>query len=165
MKKSFYLLMTGATLLVAAASPGFAETDGTIYGTMKIPYNAFYAAEGTASEVDAVSSATDSKWKNDKLVGGTYYEEHTDDNIDEEILDADDVLLLHSRLQLKRMVADGIELCPAAQKAVAELALHGLVTADVVVGLGQAAGSEGRLSTPVEHFGTAFVQGVGLRHH
>ena len=80
MKKSFYLLMTGATLLVAAASPGFAETDGTIYGTMKIPYNAFYAAEGTASEVDAVSSATDSKWKNDKLVGGTYYEEHTDDN-------------------------------------------------------------------------------------
>ena len=80
MKKQFYLFMTGTALFAAAASPAFAETDNIVYGRMKIPYNAFYAAEGTASEVDAVSSATDSKWKNENLVGGTYYEEHTDDN-------------------------------------------------------------------------------------
>ena len=38
---------------------------------MKIPYAEFYAGEGT-SEVDAVTSATDAKWKKEALVGGTY---------------------------------------------------------------------------------------------
>ena len=80
MKNQLFILLTGSVLFAAAAAPAFAESADIVYGTMKIPYQAFYAAEGTASDVDAVSSATDSKWKNEKLVGGTYYEEHTDDD-------------------------------------------------------------------------------------
>ncbi|MBQ1311692.1 MAG: hypothetical protein IIY55_07570 [Blautia sp.] len=78
MKKSFVILAAGA-VLSAAAAPAFAEAD-VVYGTMEIPYAAFYAAEGVNGEVDAVSSATDSKWKNENLVAGTYYAEHTEDN-------------------------------------------------------------------------------------
>jgi len=48
------------------------QQEGYIYGTMNIPYNEFYAAEGVGYEVDAVSSATTSKWFNENLVAGTY---------------------------------------------------------------------------------------------
>lgn len=60
-------LLTGALPIVSAA----AESD-VVYGTMQIPYSDFYAAEGVASDVDAVSSATTSKWKNENLTAGTY---------------------------------------------------------------------------------------------
>lgn len=50
-----------------------------IYGTMQIPYDDFYVAEGVAYEVDAVSSATSSKWKNEELAAGTYHVPHTED--------------------------------------------------------------------------------------
>lgn len=74
-----------------AAVPFNAAAADTVYGTMNIPYADFYAAEvGNAYEVDAVSSATASKWKgnntgsvaedgtwtNGGLVAGTY----NDDN-------------------------------------------------------------------------------------
>ncbi len=77
MKKILSFLLT--SLLVLSAVPALAEADDLVYGTMQIPYAAFYAAEGVTVDVDAVSSATDSKWKNPGLVAGTYYAEHTDD--------------------------------------------------------------------------------------
>jgi hypothetical protein len=47
-----------------------------VYGTMEIPYADFYSNEGVDYEVDAVSSATTSKWKaNTGLVNGTYNKE------------------------------------------------------------------------------------------
>lgn len=53
-----------------------AEGNDKIYGTMNIPYADFYAAEiENAYEVDAVSSATASKWSMNepgKLVAGTF---------------------------------------------------------------------------------------------
>ncbi|HPY85890.1 MAG TPA: hypothetical protein PLS20_12790, partial [Ruminococcus flavefaciens] len=76
---------------VLAAVPFSASAADTVYGTMNIPYADFYAAEiGNAYEVDAVSSATatkwkgnntgsvgeDGKWQNGGLVAGTY----NDDN-------------------------------------------------------------------------------------
>ena len=74
-----------------AAVPFNAAAAETVYGTMNIPYADFYSAEvGNAYEVDAVSSATATKWKgnntgsfaedgtwtNGGLVAGTY----NDDN-------------------------------------------------------------------------------------
>lgn len=83
---SMLLAMTVATTSVSVyTAPVFAaETTNTVseetaaektyvYGTMNIPYAAFYAAEiGTTNEVavDAVTSATASKWKN---FAGSYY--------------------------------------------------------------------------------------------
>ena len=40
--------------LVCAAIPAVSAADDVVYGTMKIPYSAFYAAEGVDSDVDAV---------------------------------------------------------------------------------------------------------------
>ena len=77
MRKTLSALL--AVVLVLCAVPALAEGETLVYGTMPIPYAAFYAAEGVTIEVDAVSSATDSKWKNENLVAGTYYAEHTDD--------------------------------------------------------------------------------------
>ncbi len=57
--------------------PSYAD-ENYIYGTMEIPYDAFYKAEGIDYEVDAVSSATDSKWKNENLTAGTYHQENAD---------------------------------------------------------------------------------------
>ncbi len=49
-----------------------------IYGTMDIPYDEFYQAEGIEYKVDTVSSATDGKWKNENLTAGTYHQENAD---------------------------------------------------------------------------------------
>lgn len=45
-----------------------------IYGTMNIPYTEFFAGEGVEGEVDAVSSATDTKWNSEDFVKGTFNE-------------------------------------------------------------------------------------------
>ena len=90
MKKTALLLAAACT--AAAAVPFSASADDAkVYGTMNIPYSDFYAAEiDSAYEVDAVSSATENKWKmnqtgsvgedgawkNGGLVAGTY----NDDN-------------------------------------------------------------------------------------
>ncbi|MBQ8954463.1 MAG: hypothetical protein IJ048_10135 [Clostridia bacterium] len=76
MKKLSLLLVL---LLALNAMPAFADGEDVVYGTMQIPYDLFYAAEGVEISVDAVSSATNAKWKNEGLVGGTYYAEHTED--------------------------------------------------------------------------------------
>ena len=64
-----------ASLAVATFSSSAAEND-KIYGTMDIPYADFYKAEiESAYEVDAVSSATEKKWKMNgegEYVEGTY---------------------------------------------------------------------------------------------
>ena len=61
------------TVAVAAVSD-----DEYVYGTMNIPYSEFYKNEGIGYEVDAVASATSSKWKNENLVAGTYHQENED---------------------------------------------------------------------------------------
>lgn len=72
----------GSVLCAAVAASGLAVTsfaaDDVVYGTMNIPYAEFYAAEGVGSEVDAVTSATTSKWKNENLTAGTYRSENED---------------------------------------------------------------------------------------
>lgn len=79
MKKLISSLMAVA-MLVCAVAAGAAVAEGdVVYGTMQIPYAAFYAGEGVTHEVDAVSSATDSKWNNEDLTGGSYKEAHTED--------------------------------------------------------------------------------------
>ena len=53
-----------------------------VYGTMEVPYADFYKALGVTYDVDAVTSATGSKWKQNeegKLVAGTYNETVEDD--------------------------------------------------------------------------------------
>lgn len=69
MKKSLSSILTAAAVSAAALSAvpfSVSAEDAMVYGTMNIPYADFYAAEfGTASnayEVDAVSSATTTKW-------------------------------------------------------------------------------------------------------
>jgi hypothetical protein len=60
----------------APADDNTAEEKTLVYGTMEIPYAEFYSNEGVDYEVDAVSSATTSKWKaNTGLVNGTYNKE------------------------------------------------------------------------------------------
>lgn len=76
-------LLTGfATGCILAAFPIFTHLayadENYVYGTMDIPYQEFYEAEGIGYEVDAVSSATDGKWKNENLTAGTYYQENAD---------------------------------------------------------------------------------------
>lgn len=83
---SMLLAMAVATTSVSITEPVFAaeavnpisaeaSVEKTyVYGTMNIPYNDFYAAEiGSSNDVavDAVTSATASKWKN---FAGSYYE-------------------------------------------------------------------------------------------
>ncbi|MDO4863938.1 MAG: NPXTG-anchored protein [Ruminococcus sp.] len=82
MKKTASLICAAACAALAAAPvyASAADTDGKVYGTMNIPYADFYAAEiDNAYEVDAVSSATENKWKMNgegQLVAGTF----NDDN-------------------------------------------------------------------------------------
>lgn len=70
---------TGPTAASEQTEPSasFAEM---VYGTMEIPYSAFYAAEGPASEVDAVTSATNSKWNSPSFASGAYSAAHADDD-------------------------------------------------------------------------------------
>lgn len=80
MKRLVSSLMAAAMLTGAVAAGGaLAESDAYIYGTMQIPYGAFYAAEGVASEVDAVTSATPTKWSSETLAAGTYSAAHEAD--------------------------------------------------------------------------------------
>lgn len=78
-KKLLTGLAMGCTVAVFSIFTKFAYADENyVYGTMEIPYNEFYRAEGIGYEVDAVSSATDGKWKNENLTAGTYHQENTD---------------------------------------------------------------------------------------
>lgn len=77
LKKTMQILLCAALLTSAASLTAGAEGE-VVYGTMEIPYAAFYAAEGVGSDVDAVSSATTSKWKNENLTAGTYNAENED---------------------------------------------------------------------------------------
>ena len=92
MKKNFInIAVCSAVILSAVPFSASAAEGDVVYGTMNIPYADFYAAEiENAYAVDAVSSATASKWKgnntgsvgedgtwqNGGLVAGTY----NDDN-------------------------------------------------------------------------------------
>ncbi|MBR4626431.1 MAG: DUF1533 domain-containing protein [Ruminococcus sp.] len=81
MKKTISLISAAALAALTAASLPVNAADGEkVYGTMNIPYADFYSAEIESDyEVDAVSSATASKWAMNepgKLVAGTY----NDDN-------------------------------------------------------------------------------------
>lgn len=88
MKKTGRIIVTSACIAVmlgAMPISAAAEGEELIYGTMNIPYADFYKAEiaGSANEyeVDAVSSATTSKWcKNGKgeLFEGTYNQANED---------------------------------------------------------------------------------------
>lgn len=81
MKKQISALIAAVMLAGSLTAGGaLADSESYVYGTMQIPYDEFYAAEGVASAVDAVSSATDSKWKNTDLTAGTYNAPHSDDN-------------------------------------------------------------------------------------
>lgn len=79
MKKWICLTAAGMLLSAMVSGTALAQEEEYLYGTMQIPYADFYAAEGSASEVDAVTSATASKWSNQELVAGTYYEAHAED--------------------------------------------------------------------------------------
>ncbi|MBR1823975.1 MAG: NPXTG-anchored protein [Ruminococcus sp.] len=85
MKKLKSIISTSACLAAMVSAMPFAanaEDGDIIYGKMNIPYADFYAAElngaPNAYEVDAVSSATNSKSKKNgegELFEGSYYEE------------------------------------------------------------------------------------------
>lgn len=79
MKKRISLALVAALLVLTMGA--MAESGAPyIYGTMQIPYDAFYAAEGITGEVDAVTSATNSKWQQtDGLAAGTYNIPHESD--------------------------------------------------------------------------------------
>ena len=64
--------------LSSVAVIGANADEELIYGTMNIPYNEFFANETVCHEVDAVSSATTGKWKNENLVAGSYAQENSD---------------------------------------------------------------------------------------
>ena len=77
MKKIISLTSAAALAALTAASLPVNAADGDkVYGTLNIPYADFYSAEiESAYDVDAVSSATTSKWAMNeagKLVAGTY---------------------------------------------------------------------------------------------
>lgn len=76
MKKITTMICAAACALSAVPFMAAAEEGDKVYGTMNIPYADFYAAEiDSAYAVDAVSSATQSKWAMNepgKLVAGTY---------------------------------------------------------------------------------------------
>ncbi|MDE5619909.1 MAG: NPXTG-anchored protein [Ruminococcus sp.] len=74
---SLAVSVLGAVPLTAGAE----ESENLIYGTMNIPYADFYANEGIGYDVDAVSSATTSKWSSNQdggLVQGTFNEGNDD---------------------------------------------------------------------------------------
>ena len=64
--------------LSSVTAVGVNADEELIYGTMNIPYNEFFANETVCHEVDAVSSATTNKWKNENLVAGSYVQENSD---------------------------------------------------------------------------------------
>ena len=76
--KKITSVICAAACMAAAAAPfsAVAADSDKVYGTMDIPYADFYRAEiGSAYEVDAVSSATEKKWKMNgegEYVEGTY---------------------------------------------------------------------------------------------
>ncbi|MBR0485308.1 MAG: NPXTG-anchored protein [Oscillospiraceae bacterium] len=83
-KSKIAILTAIATLAVNAVPFTAYADDNYIYGTMDIPYAEFYKAElgNTPYEVDAVSSATTTKWlKNGEgeLFEGSYHSEANDD--------------------------------------------------------------------------------------
>lgn len=78
MKRLFSSLIAAALITGSLAGGALADGEAYVYGTMRIPYEAFYEAEGVAGAVDAVSSATDSKWQSENLTAGTYSEPHAD---------------------------------------------------------------------------------------
>ena len=74
-----------ACMMNAISVSAFAEGENYIYGTMNIPYADFYRAEletsNNAYEVDAVSSATNSKWSKNgegELFEGSYGQANED---------------------------------------------------------------------------------------
>ncbi|MBP3919780.1 MAG: hypothetical protein J6I50_11515 [Clostridia bacterium] len=71
-KKTFQTILCTALITSVFPVAIAAQENDVVYGTMQIPYNDFYAEEGIGFEVDAVSSATTSKWKNENLTAGTY---------------------------------------------------------------------------------------------
>ena len=78
--KKLRLMLIAGVMSVMAASPAAAAEEEMLYGTMQIPYAEFYAEEGPAYEVDAVSSATSSKWFSETLATGGYSVKHEEDN-------------------------------------------------------------------------------------
>lgn len=76
-KSIFSAVICAAVVASSLTLVSFAEED-IVYGTMDIPYDEFYAAEGVGSEVDAVASATTSLWKNPSFTTGTYTHENED---------------------------------------------------------------------------------------
>ena len=84
MKKEKKLFGVGLSVCTAISCMSFAAgaSDEYVYGTMDIPYDLFYAGEladaANSYTVDAVSSATDSKWSKNgegELFEGTYHSE------------------------------------------------------------------------------------------
>ena len=79
--------LTASTALMTVSVPFSASADEAyLYGTMEIPYADFYKAEldsaSNAYEVDAVSSATSSKWTKNgeaELFEGSYHGEPAED--------------------------------------------------------------------------------------
>ncbi len=84
MKKTRAMIMTSACIAAMLSTMplgAFAEDETLVYGTMDIPYADFYANEGIGYAVDAVSSATTSKWASNEeggLVQGTFHEANED---------------------------------------------------------------------------------------
>lgn len=76
-RKNLQIILCAA-LLTSAIPLAASAAEDVVYGTMQIPYSEFYSSEGLASGVDAVSSATTSKWKNENLTAGTYNTENAD---------------------------------------------------------------------------------------
>ena len=78
MKKTILSLLLVA-VLVSVLTVAASADDGLVYGTMNIPFADFYSAEGVNYTVDAVSSATNSKWFSDSLATGGYSVKHEND--------------------------------------------------------------------------------------
>jgi hypothetical protein len=85
MKKITSLIAAAACTVSVLGAVSFSssaeENDSIVYGTMDIPYADFYANEGIGYSVDAVSSATTTKWASNGeggLVQGTYNEANAD---------------------------------------------------------------------------------------
>lgn len=189
LKKTMQILLCAALLTSAASLSAGAEGE-MVYGTMQIPYDAFYAAEGVASAVDAVSSATTSKWKNENLTAGTYNAENADGSgtilgvvypvaISQADLDAlgdnnysftklDEAPAAYKEVT----VADGVAAFSAVQGATAAIeGVNATITVDTVYGdycidaaVNNANGTSdvGRIYGIVLH--TADGNGYGMRH-
>lgn len=83
MKNHKSLIASAVCAVTALSAVPFTAgaADDIVYGTMNIPYADFYANEGIGYEVDAVSSATTSKWSKNgvgELFEGTYNQANDD---------------------------------------------------------------------------------------